>query len=61
MGNVVTSLEWGAQRGGLDFKKKNYENPKTVGVDTYYYGRNIFYFHMDSNLASASIYDRCAL
>jgi hypothetical protein len=37
------------------------ENPKIVGNDTYYRGRNIFHFHMDSNLASASTYDHCAL
>jgi hypothetical protein len=34
-------------------------NPKTVGVVTYYCGRNIFYFRIYSDLASASTYDRC--
>jgi hypothetical protein len=38
----------------LDFWKKIKENPKTMGEDTYYHGRIIFSFHLDSNLALAS-------
>jgi hypothetical protein len=59
-GKLSCELGAGSREQGVGISMRRIKhNPKTMDVVTYYCGRNIFYFRIYSDLASASTYDCC--